>query len=448
MAQSENGSVLLTSDMHPIDDLSRKDADVYVLFLSSNYIGSPRPLDDYWFAAHQPLLEGELQSKNITGNNTFHVYFADEASSPVACTEQFQICLPASEGSNKCTPLGTYRDTIAALAAIPGISESQQSLSSWTYGLTRQVGRFHSLVKTVGSSHLAAKTTLSTGLQYSIRDNQWQIEMDRLLNASLASLQGDFVRTTTGLSEDLQNVMGHRQNEFTKRLCANQVRPFHAPANTHSNRMIQKIRSNAYTNFSIFGISFLLSVGGIIIFLSYTLESFVFQSLLSRCWKRNSSQGVPYRRLEWVANGTLQLQRLAHEELGIGTWDKCDGTIPITTNGSQLAVLNIDNPQHPRLGVSVAAYEVELASPSKESGNSSFGKERSPTIEEVPGCGLEDAINIERPRPGSGPGERVRSTSFDGETVPNHETQEQSPSISANRTAEQPTLRLSIHPHE
>lgn len=56
-----------------------------------------------------------------------------------------------------------------------------------------------------------------------------------------------------------------------------------------------------------------------------------------------------YRRLEWIINETLHLQRLAHEELGFGTWHKADESIPITTRGEKLATVDMTEPEHPKL---------------------------------------------------------------------------------------------------
>lgn len=55
--------------------------------------------------------------------------------------------------------------------------------------------------------------------------------------------------------------------------------------------------------------------------------------------------------LEWSVNDFLQMQRLAHEELGFGTWDGCVGarTVPVTDKDEKLAVLDTSDPQHLRL---------------------------------------------------------------------------------------------------
>ena len=48
-----------------------------------------------------------------------------------------------------------------------------------------------------------------------------------------------------------------------------------------------------------------------------------------------------YAYLEWVTNESLQLQRLAHEELGWGTWSHTEGPVPIVHGREALACLDI-----------------------------------------------------------------------------------------------------------
>lgn len=58
---------------------------------------------------------------------------------------------------------------------------------------------------------------------------------------------------------------------------------------------------------------------------------------------------VQYGYAEWQANSTLQLQRLAHENLGLGTWSKTNEAVPVTEPGDTLGVLDISDIQHSRL---------------------------------------------------------------------------------------------------
>lgn len=56
-----------------------------------------------------------------------------------------------------------------------------------------------------------------------------------------------------------------------------------------------------------------------------------------------------YSLAEWQAGSTLQLQRLAHENLGLGTWTRTDEAVPVTEPGDALGTLNITNTKHARL---------------------------------------------------------------------------------------------------
>lgn len=65
-------------------------------------------------------------------------------------------------------------------------------------------------------------------------------------------------------------------------------------------------------------------------------------------WFQNSHR-LRYAYAEWQAGSTLQVQRLAHESLGVGTWLNATGTVPVTQFEEKLAILDISNPGHARL---------------------------------------------------------------------------------------------------
>ncbi len=73
-------------------------------------------------------------------------------------------------------------------------------------------------------------------------------------------------------------------------------------------------------------------------------------------WVRRNYK-MRYAYAEWQAGSTLQIQRLAHESMGAGSWSNAVGTVPITRSEEKLAMLDISDPKHPRL----ARPSVELA---------------------------------------------------------------------------------------
>lgn len=86
-------------------------------------------------------------------------------------------------------------------------------------------------------------------------------------------------------------------------------------------------------------------MGLLIALVSYLLEP--LSSFILRKYGHHRHQ-----HLEWTSNSTLQLQRLAHESLGLGTWSKCTGNIPITEAHELLGCLDTTDRQHPIISIS------------------------------------------------------------------------------------------------
>jgi len=105
----------------------------------------------------------------------------------------------------------------------------------------------------------------------------------------------------------------------------------------------QKIRSTGYQNFTVLGLSLILVIGCLIILFEQGMVTLV--RFMESRFKVNL-----YRQLEWDSNSILELQRLAHEELGFGPWSITAGGIPVTTcEAEPLAVLDISDNKHPVL---------------------------------------------------------------------------------------------------
>jgi hypothetical protein len=100
--------------------------------------------------------------------------------------------------------------------------------------------------------------------------------------------------------------------------------------------------SDGHASFSVLGLALTFTLGVIIIILSYTLDP-----LMTHLQQKYGV--MPYRRLEWSANSVLQLQRLAYEEIGSGTWSDADGLVPVTKPRELLVGLDVSNPHHPAL---------------------------------------------------------------------------------------------------
>ncbi len=105
-------------------------------------------------------------------------------------------------------------------------------------------------------------------------------------------------------------------------------------------------------SFSVFGLGIIFGVGGLITILSFTLEPIMYHFSSATTFLRRNPRAPkpkPHSLLEWRTNEILQLQRLAHEAVGFGTWSKTTSAIPVTDKGELLARLDVNPQGHPRL---------------------------------------------------------------------------------------------------
>ncbi|KAI0536531.1 hypothetical protein GGR58DRAFT_503168 [Xylaria digitata] len=323
------------SEFYPIDEIARKDADITLLFLSGNGVTFSQPSDDQWYR-----LNSTPSSFIIIGNQgeKLQLYIPQEPASPLSCISQYQFCNTAFEGTQGCGPLASLKDGIAGAAPFFDTTYTEfsedivksEAGAQFNYVIntlfSTSTSQFFGILQQLGSTSLTSQKTLRGGFQGPIASNQWQSDVSHWWDISMAALQSGFL--DSAYVPDNSNILVSRFNytapEFQK-LCSN-----------------QKIRSTSYGSFSLFGLFFTLTVGLLLILVSYLLEP-MFESLHKRKGYKQ------YAYLEWVAGATLQLQRLAHEEIGFGTWSEGTETIPMAKEGELLGSLDITDPRHPIL---------------------------------------------------------------------------------------------------
>lgn len=123
-------------------------------------------------------------------------------------------------------------------------------------------------------------------------------------------------------------------------------------------------------------LAIIVILGSLTIILDYTLVHIII------CIEKRRKLDK-YLRIEWFTNDLMKLQRLAHEELHFGTWTDCTGpkAVLVTEKGELLAVINMEDPAHPRLqvksslGSNVDKYET--LDENSDSGDSTHIEERS-----------------------------------------------------------------------
>ncbi|KAL1638028.1 hypothetical protein SLS58_009049 [Diplodia intermedia] len=290
-----------------IPELTRKNAYTTLLFLGGDNLAFMKPIDDLWYSAHIPH---NRTGKIDDDTTTVTMYSKDEFMTALACFTQQQFCNPNLPTESGCSAVSNIGNGLAEISNDIWKTENQKASVGFIFNDT---GFFDMprVPRALGASSLLSRASSSGGLGAPLPNNQWQLEVQSWFNTTLAILQRKIVEKATG-----------SRNEFIDKYA--------------------KVRSTDYTSFSVLGLALTLGIGSLIIVISYAIEP-----LTTFIQKRRNTHS--YQRFEWTINETLQLQRLAHEEIGFGTWHNTDGDVPVTNPDEKLALVDLDDPEHPAL---------------------------------------------------------------------------------------------------
>ncbi|KAI8628949.1 hypothetical protein F5Y19DRAFT_485311 [Xylariaceae sp. FL1651] len=312
-----NGSAIAGTEYVPSSKLRRDDGDSYLFYLSGNGVQFTEASTDDWYRATKSAPE----IHQFASNSTYHPFIFEEAASPLSCVEQHQYCYEALLKGKQCGPLASLVDSFSAALDISP-SESALNHLGWIVDQTSGTS-ISEVINTLGAHALTSQKNLIAANQGPIASNQWQLDVLHWWATSLAVQQSNFIESVAGPSDD--RLRQYITPPLDPTVCSN-----------------QKIRSTAYTSFSVFGLYFLFLSGLLLIIISYSIEPIL--SCIHRRGKYNQ-----YKYLEWVTNESLQLHRLAHEGIGWGTWSRATEDVPTTKQGQVLGCLDLADPLHPRL---------------------------------------------------------------------------------------------------
>ncbi|KAI1264352.1 hypothetical protein F5Y18DRAFT_436738 [Xylariaceae sp. FL1019] len=334
----------MSADIDPISSLFRSDAYTYIMFLSGNGVKFTDYTSDDWYRINPAPRNTSLTGGNngTSQTSSLPIYVPEEPASPMACTNQYQFCRP-DLSEKTCTPLlGLYDAVYAALPLFnTTVDEYANDMGNST--LANRVIYFMSslwyapvsvydMIQHLGPKALESQKTLTTGLQGPLAQNQWQTDVTNWWNYSLAATQTAFINTASG-PNDIESIKyRHSYNGSAfQHICDS-----------------QKIQSTAYASLSVLGLAITFTGGLALILTSYLLQpvsKFLFVSIAVQ----GSFGYAPHKHLEWTTNATYQLQRLAHEEIGAGTWSHGTNTFPTTKPNELIAALDITDSRHPTL---------------------------------------------------------------------------------------------------
>ena len=340
----------------PIDTLSRTDADVTLMFLASNSITYYTPNTDPFFSATLKQSAGTFSGVDMT------YYKANNWVTVMGCTDQYQFCNPLT---SICTPLSGYAEAAAALNTTK-LNNVQYLVASRIALNTRAMSIHHS-ISGRGASALRAQELVSENSQNPIPNNQWQIEVDSWFATSFARLQRAIVEYASGpafvpAGTYVQSPTG----PISKAMCYS-----------------QKVRLTADTvSFSVLGLSIILAVGALVICIYLVLETIV--GMIQKRYKWGD-----HRRLRWIMDDKIQIQRMAFEEAGMGTWENLSGNVPVTTKGDVFGSLEHVDPKHPRLGERWTSVEKGEIVQEQDNGGGQGSGIRGEGMREMPMVGLK-----------------------------------------------------------
>lgn len=266
--------------------------------------------------------------------------------SPLACIDQHQFCNPNNQD---CTDLQSYYTAVHKTAtldmnAVQSLIISRLSIDflwqtiSYSKSTsppvplpTTTIRPLTELSKGIfgrGPASLRAQESVSGITSGPLPNNQWMIEVESWFATGLARLQLAVVQYATGPPNVVEGAYISKPTDpISKAMCDNQS------VRTTNNAM----------NFSTLGIVIILVVGGLLISTSLVLDILV--GFVQRKWKMRD-----YQRVQWALDEKLQLQRLAYEEAGMGTWSGGTSFVPVTKFGETFGMPPDVDPDHPRFG--------------------------------------------------------------------------------------------------
>ncbi|KAL9560840.1 hypothetical protein ACKAV7_015003 [Fusarium commune] len=292
---SQYGGDIKASSWLPSEKFYLPDADLTLVWLLPNFVFSMTPIDDPFFGFHP----NNISRKFCQPDNLVNI---------MACTDQYQVCNPKRQ-TPICSPLTAavlLRDNISNIELNP----TQNVTARLILALNGADGIGSSLGGR-GAGALLASEKVAQSIQSFLPSNQWATEVKNWFAISLIKLQYALVEYPTGPTSPLTENLALKvpQTSESQNLC----------------RSMKVPNPGGYKSFSVLALVIVLVVGGMVIIISIILEPVT--NYIYNNWVTEHQ----FRRLQWILDGKLQLQRMAYECSGVGTWVNKDRYVPVTT---------------------------------------------------------------------------------------------------------------------
>lgn len=200
----------------PIEELEKKDASVFITFLSTNGVSFIGNSGDPWYSTN-------ILTAHNDGILGAQLYVSDEPASPLGCVLQHQLCNPNLAQGNDCSPYFSTSDSRRHMRAL-WPDEADRDAVKWSYWSA--VGAFDIGSVTTQLHTQALESNAARGIfQGRIANNQWQLDVERWFNISMATIQQRYIEVATGSTDpEMRKYIVPPSNSRQKRLCKSQVR--------------------------------------------------------------------------------------------------------------------------------------------------------------------------------------------------------------------------------
>lgn len=150
------------------------------------------------------------------------MYWSVEPASPMGLVQQYQFCKSDPPAAKQCSELSSMHD-VFRLARKWWLGTETYDYFYWIFYLvvTQTIA---SRVQALGPAVLESPSHLQGGILGPLARNQWQIDVEKWINISLASIQQSCVELASGPSDPrMDNFITRPESNIQKRMCRNQV---------------------------------------------------------------------------------------------------------------------------------------------------------------------------------------------------------------------------------
>lgn len=202
----------------PIADLRRDDADTTLFFLTGNGVQFSQPVDDEFFAAHEPQQVNIRLSDGKAGKR--EVYMFDNVIHVLGCATRHQFCY----SKTSCSPLTAWEYIIPELNNVNSTEQQREAARVWSHSVATLGGDLRAIVGNLGASALLARKYFQSGIQGPLPPDQWQREVEYWQATVMARMQRVLVEYATGPSDaTMQDSVEKPSDDKAQKQCKSQV---------------------------------------------------------------------------------------------------------------------------------------------------------------------------------------------------------------------------------